>query len=501
MELRRLGHPCLARALTFSPLRSTNAALVALLTLTALRLAVAAFVPLSPDEAYYWVWSRALAPGYLDHPPMVALWIRAGTWIGGDTPLGIRLLAPFAVALASLLVADAAALLVPVAGSGLLAPALLNATLLFGIGGATMTPDTPLLLFWCAAMAPLARLAAGRHGSWFVAAGLCIGLAMASKYTAAMLALGAALWVLTVPRLRAQLAGPWPWLGAVAALLPFLPVLWWNARHGWASLAKQGGRTADFHPARAAQFLAELVFGQIGLATPLVFVLCMAGLWLSARMVRRRREPRWTLLAALGLPSVLLFVVHALGDRVQGNWPAIVYPAAAIAACGLLTPRWQRLRAPAVALGLAITLLIYGLAIWSPLPGRIDPLARVLAGWPALADSVATTAGREGASFIAVDQYGAASELALLSPAGIRVIGIEPRWSLFDLPPARLAGETGLLVRSERRHDGPDPADWAQTVPIGEVSRMQNGSAAETYRLYRVTGRANGTAASIMPAP
>jgi 4-amino-4-deoxy-L-arabinose transferase-like glycosyltransferase len=80
------------------------------LALTALRLAVAATMPLSPDEAYYWVWSRALAPGYLDHPPMVALWVRAGTAIAGDTALGIRLLAPFAVALASLLIADAAAI-------------------------------------------------------------------------------------------------------------------------------------------------------------------------------------------------------------------------------------------------------------------------------------------------------------------------------------------------------------------------------------------------------
>ena len=30
-------------------------------------------LPLAPDEAYYWVWSRDLQGGYLDHPPMVAL--------------------------------------------------------------------------------------------------------------------------------------------------------------------------------------------------------------------------------------------------------------------------------------------------------------------------------------------------------------------------------------------------------------------------------------------
>src|SRR5262245_45274077 len=82
--------------------------LAALTGLTLLRLAVAAAVPLVPDEAYYWVWSRALAPGYPDHPPMVALWIRAGTLLAGEGSLGVRLLGPLSVAAASLLLADAA---------------------------------------------------------------------------------------------------------------------------------------------------------------------------------------------------------------------------------------------------------------------------------------------------------------------------------------------------------------------------------------------------------
>jgi 4-amino-4-deoxy-L-arabinose transferase-like glycosyltransferase len=496
VELRRLRHPGLAGALKVS------AALVGLLALTMLRLAVAAWLPLSPDETYYWVWSRALAAGYLDHPPMVALWVRAGTAIAGDDALGVRLLAPLAVGLGSLLLADAASRLVPLAGSGVLAAALLNATLLFGIGGMTMTPDTPLLFFWCAAMAALARIPDG-GGGWFVAAGLCIGLAMASKYTAALLALGAALWVLAVPGLRARLAGPWPWLGALAAAVPFLPVVWWNAQHGWASFLKQGGRAWDFHPARAAQFLAELVFGQIGLATPLVFVLCMAGLLLSARIVWRRRTPGWTLLAALGLPAVTLFTEHALGDRVQGNWPAIIYPAAAIAATGLVSPSWRRLRAPAIVLGLAITVGIYAQALWAPLPlpARLDPLARELAAWPALAQSVDAARQNAGAGFVAAEQYGLAGELAMNLPPGVTVVGIEPRWSLFALPPAAITGQTGILVRSTRRGDPPNPADWSDIVPLGTVARTQNGGVAESYRLFRVTGRAGGTAAALMPRP
>ncbi|MBV8703131.1 MAG: glycosyltransferase family 39 protein, partial [Acetobacteraceae bacterium] len=126
------------------------AAVASLAALTLARLAVARFAPLAPDEAYYWVWSRALAPGYLDAPPMVALWIRAGTWLAGPGALGVRLLGPLAAALGSVLLWDAGERLLPGRGAGLAGAALLNATLLFSVGAVVMTPDTPLLFFWVA---------------------------------------------------------------------------------------------------------------------------------------------------------------------------------------------------------------------------------------------------------------------------------------------------------------------------------------------------------------
>ena len=90
----------------------------ALAAVTLIRLAVAATAPLAPDETYYWIWSHALAAGYLDHPPMVALWIRAGTLLAGQTALGVRLLGPFSAALASFMLFDAARLLFPGTGPG-----------------------------------------------------------------------------------------------------------------------------------------------------------------------------------------------------------------------------------------------------------------------------------------------------------------------------------------------------------------------------------------------
>lgn len=54
------------------------------LTLVTLRCWVAAHMDFETDEAYYWLWSRALAASYYDHPPMIAYLIRLGTSLFGD---------------------------------------------------------------------------------------------------------------------------------------------------------------------------------------------------------------------------------------------------------------------------------------------------------------------------------------------------------------------------------------------------------------------------------
>ena len=63
---------------------------LAILALVGLRLIAAWFTPITFDEAYYWMWSKHLAGGYYDHPPMVAVVIRLGTMIAGDTEFGVR---------------------------------------------------------------------------------------------------------------------------------------------------------------------------------------------------------------------------------------------------------------------------------------------------------------------------------------------------------------------------------------------------------------------------
>src|SRR5512133_864047 len=50
----------------------------------------ARFTPLNNDEAYYWMYSKYLAWGYFDHPPMIALMIRIGYFFIHNE-LGLRI--------------------------------------------------------------------------------------------------------------------------------------------------------------------------------------------------------------------------------------------------------------------------------------------------------------------------------------------------------------------------------------------------------------------------
>src|SRR3981189_3380281 len=114
--------------------------------LVVLRLVAAAWTPLTFDEAYYWMWSKHLAGGYYDHPPMVAYVIRAGTMIAGDTELGVRLVSILLALPMSYAIYPAAPTLFGGARVAATSAILLNVTLMAAVGTLIVTPDAPLLV-------------------------------------------------------------------------------------------------------------------------------------------------------------------------------------------------------------------------------------------------------------------------------------------------------------------------------------------------------------------
>jgi len=198
---------------------------------------------LSPQEAYYWLYGQRLDWSYFDHPPLSAWTIRAIGELLGSSEQAIRATAVVYSSLFSLFFFLTARRLLGARGA-LAAVALALVTPLFSIGQVIITPDSPLLALWAAALYFTVRALDEERGAWLLAAGLATGLAALGKYTGWLLAPQIFLCLLLDPRGRRMLLSPWPWLGLLLGLAAFSPVLYWNSTHGWASFSFQFGDRA-----------------------------------------------------------------------------------------------------------------------------------------------------------------------------------------------------------------------------------------------------------------
>jgi 4-amino-4-deoxy-L-arabinose transferase-like glycosyltransferase len=462
--------------------------------LVLLRLVGAAWTPLTFDEAYYWIWSKHLAFGYYDHPPGVALVIRLGTMLAGDTELGVRLVSILLAIPMSFAVYRTAMILFGGRRVAATATILLNVTLMAAIGTLIVTPDSPLLVASSFVLFFLAKVLETGRGAWWLAVGAAAGLALSSKYTALFFGPAILIWLASVPKLRRWLISPWLYLGGLAALVVFSPVILWNADHQWVSFIKQFGRSEviDFKPG----FIAELIPTQIAFATPFVFVLGAMGLYALSRREGGALGAR-VLISAIFWTITLYFIWHSLHARVEANWLAPVYPAFAIAAAAAahLTQwerRQQRVANFCLRWAAPVGILMFVALIVQANTGALSAFRRdatvrsVGVGWKSLAADIEAVRIRSGASCVLAPDYGTASWLAFYLPKETCVV--QPtqriRWVNMGEPdPAKLSGKL-LLVDEVRSAPIPYVKETFNKVErVAEFKRMRGPLVIETYGL------------------
>jgi len=465
------------------------------LALIVLRLVAAAWTPLTFDEAYYWMWSKHLAFGYYDHPPMVALVIRAGTLIGGDTELGVRLFSILLALPMSFAIYRTAAILF--GGTRLAANAtiLFNVTLMVAVGTLIVTPDSPLLVAASFVLFFLAKVLETGRGAWWLAVGAAVGCALLSKYTALLFGPAILIWLGAVPKQRSWLISPWPYLGGLVAFAIFASVILWNAEHQWVSFLKQIGdrvRVDEFHP----YHVAELIPTQFAFATPLVFILGAMGLY---ALIRRKAGamPARVLIDAMFWTIAAYFIWHSLHARVEANWFAPVYPAFAIAAAvAAHLVRWEAreerlvrfcLRwAPSVGIVMFALLVLQANTGWLSLYRRDATVRSVGVGWRELADQIEAVRKRVGATCVLAPDYGTTSWLAFYLPRSTCVV--QPiqriRWVNMGEPDrAQLAGPL-LYVDEVRPEATPYVKNtFARVARIVELPRRRGPLTIETYAI------------------
>lgn len=282
---------------------------------------------LGMDESYMVAAGREPRLGYFDHPP-AAWWLAWGaSWLtGSDAAPIVRL--PF-IALFGLstwlMYRLTATLYTPRAG--LWAAVTLNLAPVFGVTtGGWVLPDGPLDAALLGAALGLVHAVQGSARSarlWWLASGLCVGLALFAKYSAALTLMGACVYLVTQQEHRRWLRRPEPFLAGLVATLIFLPVLVWNAAHDWASFAFQAGRAegAEFAPAMPLVTLGgEALFLLPWIWLPLIVVFVRA-------VGRAPREWRGWLLACLAAPPILVFTLVSAwsSHRVLYHWAAPGY--------------------------------------------------------------------------------------------------------------------------------------------------------------------------------
>jgi hypothetical protein len=304
--------------------RCSDAVLLLILAATALRIMFGAVFGLGVDESYMVAAGRVPSLGYYDHPP-ASWWLAWGAshFAGSETPIVVRF--PF-IALFALSTWLMYRLGSAVADerSGFWAAVLLNLSPVFGVTtGTWVLPDGPLDCALLGAALCLIRALERGALAWWLATGLCTGLALFSKYTAILTIAGAALYLLSSRVHRQCLARPGPWLAAIIAALVFSPVLIWNAEHGWVSFAFQGDRAAGGHFRPFAPLVT--LAGEALFVLPWIWLPMMAVFIVAVR--RGPAEWRSWLLCCLAPPPILGFALISAwsNQRVLLHWAAPGY--------------------------------------------------------------------------------------------------------------------------------------------------------------------------------
>lgn len=441
-----------------------------------MRLFIISHLELAPDEAYYWYWSKHLDLSYADHPPMVAFIMAIFTGIGGDTELFVRLGGLVCSAISLALLYQTSVTLFPAllvkgpqwSGSDTrLAWELLlifNITLLFPAGCIVQTPDTPMLLFWTAAVFCGSRIVTGGASRWWYLWGAAVGMGLLSKYTMILIVPAMFFFLLFSPAHRFWFKKKEPYLAMLIALLIFSPVIFWNWQHNWVSFAyqlQQGFTPKKREFMEVLSKLMEYLGGQAAIITPLLFVAFVIYSGKGIAVYLRRKIPAYLYLALLSWPILLFFgLTTALGKVAEANWPAPAYIAGFILMCHVFHEHYRMRRShrrffhigAAFALIVNIMLHIHLMYPVLPIPPNIDPISQ-FHGWRELGGKINTyvnenprNAYKEG-YFLLSDKGTTAAEAVFYT--GNRFTGVDfahPERYIFLKNTEALRGKNAIIL-------------------------------------------------------
>ena len=423
------------------------------------RLFLALILPLTPQEAYYWSWSRDLALSYFDHPPLASYSIWLTTLIFGQTIFGIKLAAVLWYLCMNIIWAAMIQEMFDNSRQTFWTLIALNAAIVFELYGFVITPDTPLIFCWTATIYALWKLVQTENPKWWYVAGLFMGLAWLGKYSGVMLVPSVLLFTIVSKHQRKWLFTPHPYLGVVLAFVAFSPVLIWNAQHEWISFAFQGSERASGMGHWKVKHFGELLGSQFFILSPYLFVVVFATLIRYGRGLFSGLEDKVLLLLSSGIVTSVFFIAVSFRSLVKMNWLAPAYWSLIILGIHYLFGNPERFKRMRVGIFSSIVFLGIGISVVA-IPNVPLGEGNTWSGWKQAAHDVKAiqdSLKNEGQNpFIFSTNYKASSLLKFYLPGQPRTYAqdIVGKHALqFDIWPKEeeLEGRTGLLVVDNRR--------------------------------------------------
>ncbi|MBI1819067.1 MAG: glycosyltransferase family 39 protein [Nitrospirae bacterium] len=288
---------------------------LAALVVLAIKLLLAAAIPITSDEAYFVFWAKNPDFGYYDHPPMIG-WILHAFLFPGNSTFILRLPAVFSTILIGMGIfflldrtdkekASLTAILF------LISPM----SLLFVL----VTTDTPVILFSFFSVLFLKKGLEKEEYRYYILSGVLFGLALLSKYFAVFIGLAYLTYLLFSSK-----KSKFGFLLLFLSAIPFVLInIFWNYTHCWTNLLFNlfnRNRQEEFSMMKVLIFIVS----QIYLMTPpFIYYLFSKRRILIDEIFSRGRNNLFLYLFSVPL---FMFLMISLKKVVGLHWVLAFYP-------------------------------------------------------------------------------------------------------------------------------------------------------------------------------
>lgn len=267
------------------------------------------YTRLLEDEAYYWVWSKNLAFGYFDHPPLVAIWVKISSFFF-EGELGVRFFSTISFSLMLIIIWKIIDnpkkqnfvwlyfLLV-------ISMALLN------VYGFITTPDTPLLLFVAVFLYAYKLFLKNENSFNILFLGFSMAAMLYSKYHGVVVIFFIVLSNLSLLKNKKF------WYASIFGFVLFVPHLYWQYINDFPSIRYhlfERGKTSTYRIMDSVMHIVNQI-AIVGLTFPVVY-----NAFFKQKIISKFDKS----LQYLVYGFILFFFITTFSKRPQAQWTGVI---------------------------------------------------------------------------------------------------------------------------------------------------------------------------------